>query len=60
MSTPVVPRPYPGCGVCSDMVREWAAVTETASPECNRDVADLLAAGINAHRRYDEAQAPAL
>lgn len=61
MTAPLVaPRPYPGCGHCTSLMREWAAVTEPASPEHDRDRANRLAVDMGVHRRLDEAAEPAL
>lgn len=62
MSAPplAIPRPYPGCGHCAGLMREWTVVTEPAAPEHDREVANRLTAAIDAHRRTDEAAAPAL
>lgn len=62
MSAPTLtaPRPYPGCGPCTTLMRTWAAVTEPASPEYDWEQANRIAAAIADHRRTDEATAPAL
>jgi hypothetical protein len=55
-----VPQPYPGCDVCSALLRHWIAATEPASPTACDVLAAQFAEEINEHRKTDERRAPAL